>query len=136
MAYEVQIGGTATDRVFLDTDLTRVFEVLDIDTDPLGLTAKNVSGWALTFDIRVSDKSVAALKSFAIASGLAIAGTFNSVAASNAQRVTWTCADTDLTTAIFGAGGGTFRYSLKRTDAGSEAILQYGNIVIQRATQV
>lgn len=135
MAAEIQIGGTETDRIFLDTDFTRTFEVLDIDTDATGATAKNISGWAMTLDIRRLDSSSTALKSFTTVSGLAIAGTFNSVSASNAQRVTWTCADTDITTAIFGTKGGTFRYSLKRTDAGSEGIVQYGDIVIQRATQ-
>jgi hypothetical protein len=135
MAAEIQIGGSDTDRIFLDTDFTRTFEVLDIDTDSTGATAKDITGWAMTLDIRQSDGSSTVKQSFTTVAGLAIAGTFNSVAASNAQRVTWTCADTDITTAIFGPNGGTFRYSLKRTDAGFEGIVQYGDIVIQRATQ-
>ena len=38
MASEVQMGGTSTDRIFLGTDFTRKFAVLDLDTDADGLT--------------------------------------------------------------------------------------------------
>lgn len=132
MAAEVQMGGTSTDRIFLDTDFTRDFHVKDIDTDSTGATAKNITGWAITLDIRTKASSSSAK----LSATCSITGTFNSVAASNTQRARWTCADTDLTTTLFGSNGGTFYYSLKRTDAGSETILQYGTIVIERATQV
>jgi hypothetical protein len=132
MAAEVQIGGTATDRVFLDTDGTRSFHVKDIDTDSTGATAKNITGWTILLDIRRAHSSASAL----LTATCSISGSFNSVAASNTQRAVWTFADTDLTTTIFGTKGGTFKYSLKRTDAGAETVLQYGDIVIERATQI
>lgn len=131
MAAEVQMGGTDTDRIFLDTDFTRDFHVKDIDTDSTGATAKNITGWAIVFDIRTAAHSSSAK----LSATCSITGSFNSVAASNTQRARWTCADTDITTALFGSKGGTYYYSLKRTDAGSETILQYGTIVIERATQ-
>ena len=132
MASTVQIGGTETDRIFLDTDFTRKFHVKDIDTDSTGATAKEITGWTILLDIRPSVSSSAAK----LTATLSITGVFNSVAASNTQRAVWTCADTDLTTTLFGTKGGTFRYSVKRTDAGSETILQHGDIVIERATQI
>lgn len=131
MASLVQIGGTDADRVFLDTDFTRDFHVKDIDTDATGATAKDITGWALTLDVRADDVSASALKAWT----LSIVGAFNATASLNTQRARWTCADTEVTTAIFGRRGGTFRYSVKRTDAGQELILQYGDIVIERATQ-
>ena len=131
MAAQVQIGGSTNDRVFLDTDFTRKFHVKDIDTDATGATAKDIAGWTILLDIRTTPKSAAALLSKA----LTITGVFNSVASSNTQRAQWACADTELTTAIFGPSGGTFAYSVKRTDDGSETILAYGDIVIERATQ-
>jgi hypothetical protein len=132
MAANVQMGGSDTDRIFLDTDFTRDVHVKDIDTDSTGATAKNITGWTVALDIRTKDSASTAK----YAATLSVTGTFNSVAASNTQRARWTCADTDLTTAIFGANGGTYRYSIKRTDAGAETVLQYGDIVIQRATQI
>lgn len=131
MASIVQIGGSDTDRVHLDTDFTRDFHVKDIDTDSTGATAKDITGWAITLDVRTDDATSAALATWA----LSIVGSFNSVASTNTQRARWTCADTEITTAIFGRRGGTFRYSVKRTDAGQELILQSGDIVIERATQ-
>lgn len=131
MASTVQIGGVDEDRIFIGTDFTRDFHVLDLDTDSSGATAKNIAGWAITLDIRGADE--AATSKFSAT--LSIVGSFQSVAASNTQRARWTCADTDLTTAIFTADGGTFRYSVKRTDDGNEVILQRGDIVIERATQ-
>jgi hypothetical protein len=132
MASTVQMGGTTTDRIFLDSDFTRNFHVKDIDTDATGATAKEITGWTIILDIRKSLQSPNPL----LQATLTVTGVFNSTAASKTQRARWTCADTDLTTAKFGLGGGTFPYSVKRTDAGNEVVLQRGNIVIERATQI
>lgn len=132
MAAHTKIGGVDTDRIFIGTDFTRDFHVLDIDTDASGATAKDVTGWAVTIDIRRENRSeTPALYS----TSLTIIGVFNATAASNTQRLRWTVADTDLTTAIFGTNGGTYAYSVKRTDDGSETVLQWGKIVIDRVTQ-
>jgi hypothetical protein len=131
MAAEVQMGGTTTDRVFLDTDFTRDFHVLDIDTDASGATAKEITGKTVVLDIRRYDYSGDTL----LTKTLSIIGSFNSVASSNTQRARWANADTELTAAIFSSKGGTFRYSVKITDAGEEAVVQFGDIVIDSATQ-
>jgi hypothetical protein len=132
MATEVQMGGAEGDRIFLDTDFRREWHVKDYDTDSTGATAKDMTGKTCVFDIRRENKSSAAL----LSATLSVVGSFNSVAASNTQRLRWVCADTDITTTIFGADGGTFRYSVKDTTAGAETVLQTGDIVIERATQV
>lgn len=131
MATEVQIGGSDDDRVFIGTDFTRDIAVPDIDTDPTGATAKEVTGWAVTLDVRRTHSS----DDIVYAKALTIVGVFNSVAASNTQRLRWTAVDTELTTDVFGPNGGTFYYSVKRTDAGLEAVLQFGKMIVQRVTQ-
>lgn len=135
MAAEVQLGGVETDRIFIDTDLTKSFHVKDIDADATGATAKDITGWAITFDVRKQDKSTTVLLTKSVGSGITISGVFNSTASSNLQRAVLVLADTDLTMAQFSSDGGTFRYSLKRTDAGAETILAYGDFVVERATQ-
>jgi hypothetical protein len=57
MATEVNIGDSTTDLVFLDTDWSKAFKVADLDADESGATAKDITGWALTFDIRASRAS-------------------------------------------------------------------------------
>jgi len=131
MAAHLQIGGTDTDRIFLGTAFTRKFHVKDIDTDATGLTAKDMTGKTVVLDIRTTHKSTATL----LTATLTVAGVFNTVAASNLQRLQWACAYGDLTTAIFGPAGGTFAYSVKTTDS-SKTVLQWGDVVIERATQV
>lgn len=135
MATELQIGGTDTERVFIGTDWSKDFKIADLDTDATGATAKNVTGWAVTFDIRKQDKSSNVLLTKSVGSGITITGTFNSVLATSTQVIRIAVADTDVTTALFSTDGGTFRYSLKRTDDGAETILAYGDIVVERATQ-
>lgn len=138
MAAEVQLGGVETDRIFIDTDLTKSFHVKNFDptdgnTD--GTVAKDITGWEITFDVRKQDKSSTVLLTKSVGSGITISGVFNSTASSNLQRAVLVLADTDLTIAQFSSDGGTFRYSLKRTDAGAETILAFGDFVVERATQ-
>jgi len=131
MASDVQMGGTSTDRIILGTDFRREFQVLDYDTDSTGATAKDMAGKTCVLDIRRNDYGTAAL----LTATLTVIGVFNSVAATSTQRLRWVCADTELTTTIFGARGGTFRYSVKDTTDTAETVLQTGDIVIERATQ-
>jgi hypothetical protein len=135
MATEVNIGDSATDLVFLDTDWTKAFKVADLDTDESGATAKDITGWALTFDIRPTRSSSTVLLTKSVGSGVTISGVFNSVLATSTQVATITVTDTDMATSVFGRSGGVFHYSLKRTDNGFEAILAYGTIRVKRATQ-
>ena len=139
MAAEVQIGGTDDSRIFIGQDSTIPVHVKDFDppsgnTD--GTVAKEITGWALTFDVRKLDKSGTVILSKTVGAGITIAGVFNATASSNLQRATVALdADLDLTVAKFSIDGGTFRYSLKRTDDGSETVLAYGDFVVDRATQ-
>jgi hypothetical protein len=131
MAVELDLGQSDAERIFIDTDWTKDFKVADIDADATGATAKNIAGWTIVFDIRRKDNTDAVL----LTKTASITGTFNVTLATSTQVARITVADTDVTTAIFGTNGGTFRYSLKRTDAGVESILAYGAIAIKRATQ-
>jgi hypothetical protein len=131
MANDIQMGGIEADRIFLDTDQTRDLEVLDLDTDPTGATPKDIAGWAITFDVRRHDRDSVAL----LTTAASIVGTYSATRSANTQRARVTLADTDLTLAVFGRAGGTYRHSWKRTTAGVEAILARGDIIIERATQ-
>lgn len=132
MAAEQQLGGMNGDRIFLGTDLTRTFHVLDIDANEDGSVAKDITGKTITFDVRAKNSSATPLLTI----NASIVGTFNATAADNTQRARVALTDEDLSPATFGANGGTFRYSLKDMTDGAETILAFGAIVIQRATQV
>ncbi len=137
MATESQIGGTLGSRLFIGTAASVPMHVKDFDppngnTD--GSVAKDVAGWLMTFEVRKTNSAGAILLTKTVGDGLTIAGTFNAVAASNAQRVTLALTAADLSTDAFGEDGGEFRYSLKRTDI--KAILAYGDFIVERATQV
>lgn len=136
MSVTEKIGGSTTERLWIGTDCSKSWRVADYDTDSTGATAKNIAGWLMTFDIRRARESSRVKLAKTIGDGLTISGTFNSVMATSTQVVTLVLTDTDLSTTTFGSKGGTFYYSLKRTDDGSETILAEGPIVIERATQV
>lgn len=136
MATTLQIGGVETERVFLTTDWTKDFKIADLDLDPAGSKAKNIAGWAITFDIRKkADSPLPAQVSKTIGAGLTIIGVFNLDITMSTQVVRLTIAAADISIAKFTKDGGTFYYSLKRTDSGSNAILAEGPIVVERATQ-
>jgi hypothetical protein len=64
-----------------------------------------------------------------------VSGVFNSVPATNTQKVRFTLADTDLAASIFKGDDTPLRYSIKRTDNGFEQPLRYGDVTITRVTQ-
>jgi len=133
MAAEIQMGGVEDDRIFIGTDFTRDFQVLDLDTDASGATAKDVTGQVYTFDIRKRDQDNVPAK---LSATMTVVGVFDTVAADSTQRLRWTCLAAHLTTALFGLNGGRYRYSLKRTTTSLHTVVQFGDIIIQRATQV
>jgi hypothetical protein len=61
-------------------------------------------------------------------SGITVTGSYNSVRASNTQRVVVAIEDTD--TASLKAGD--YVYTLKRTDAGSETTLAFGTVTLRQ----
>lgn len=121
MADKVKIGSGGS--LFLGEDKTLEFEVLDDSDVPVDMT-----GWALTFDAKVSEFG----DTSDLSKTASITGSYSATRSSNKQRavVTLTDTDTEALNAI------TYQYSLKRTDAGFETIINYGDLVFERATQV
>jgi len=110
----------------IGTDFAFLFPVLNEDEDE----AINISGWALSFMIKraASDSDAAALLTLTTAAAITIAGTYNVDPDVNAQRATVAVADTD-TDAL---ASGSAQWELKRTDAGFETILGYGEMRLYR----
>ena len=121
-----------TDDVFIGEDKTLSFTVLDADGVPI-----DIAGWAMAFIVRRKDTATGdPVLSKATGSGISITGTYNVAPNVNTQRAVVALADTDTA-----GNDGTvlvapykYRYSLKRTDAGSETILAFGNFVLREAT--
>ena len=152
MAQKVTIGGE--DDLFIGTDQTIRFEIFsiasgvvdssaakqamqtyrDTGTAPSNFdtlwTPVDMSGWTVLFDVRTSDTASSALAS----KTASITGSYNATRTSNTQRAVVTLTDDDLASTIFSEK--TYRYSLKRTDAGSETVLNYGDFKPERVTQV
>jgi len=114
------------DGFFIDEDKTLAFEILGAD----GATPVDMTGWTLAWTVRryVTDADPAIAKASG-GSGVTITGTYNVDRATNTQRVIVAIADTD--TAALAAG--IYKHALKRTDEGSETILSFGDLVLQKA---
>jgi len=112
------------DGFFIDEDKALSFEILDESETPV-----DVSSWALSWTVRRHLTSEAPAVALASGAGIAITGTYNVVRAVNTQRVIVTVADSD-TGALTAA---TYKHALKRTDDGSETILSFGDLVLQKA---
>jgi len=125
MAEDVTIGTSGA--LFVDEDKTVKLELLDTSDVPV-----DMSGWTVVLDVRSTDKSGTSL----LSKTASITGSYNSTRASNTQRAVFTIADTDQPASTFTRTSTPYRYSIKRTDAGSETILAYGNWSPQRPTQV
>lgn len=122
MAELVRVGGEGA--ILVGEDKQIKLELLDTSDVPV-----NMTGWAITFDVRTTDTSAAVL----VTKTASVAGTYSATRASNTQRATATLTDSDLDATVFEAK--VYRYSFKRTDDGSETILAWGPFVVQRATQ-
>lgn len=139
---------TAFDDLFVGDDIAIEFEVFQDDLvvqeaedgngEPfqqyVSGTPEDVASWTFSFQVRVSDKTNAApVLSKTTAAGITITGTYNASHASNTQRVVVAIADTDT----FSDAGAVlvppkkYRYSLKRTNAGSEKQVAYGDFVLR-----
>lgn len=123
MAALVTVGGSGA--ILVGEDKQFKLECLNTLDVPVDMT-----GWAITFDVRTSDVSEAVL----ITKTATVSGVYSATRSANTQRATATVTDTDLAATVFDAK--TYRYSFKRTDDGSETVLAWGNFVVQRATQV
>ena len=97
-----------------------------------GKTAiQDITGWTIVLDIRKKDTAATAL----LSKTASISGSYNSSPGSNTQKATFTLADTDLAASTFTGDEFTGRYSIWRTDDGSEQPLRYGDITITRTTR-
>ena len=123
MPRETTIGKSG--EVFVGEDKTVRLEVVDADLVPV-----DVTGWATTLDVRLLESDAAAL----LTKAGAVAGVYAATRAANTQRLLFALTDTQLARTIF--DGRTYRYSIKRTDDGSETILAYGPWIMKLATQV
>lgn len=137
MAAEFNI--TEADKFFLGEDKFIDFIVTGEDGLPL-----DVTGLPLEWSLKKKDKDPdPPIIGKSIGSGITIVGVFNADPAINTQRVRVTLLDTD-TDPFVTSGLGTpytlkakkeYRHSLKRTDAGFEAVLSYGGITFLQATE-
>lgn len=113
---------------WLGTDKAFEFTVY---TSSAKTTIRNVTGYTTSFKVkrRRSDADADALLS---ASG-SVSGAFNASPGTNTQKITVTVNDEDTDTEI---EDGLAYWELKRTDAGSEAVLAFGTINLRRAVHV
>ncbi len=123
MAIEGELAG-----LFVGADARVIYRNYEAN----GITPKDMAGWNIILDFRISDLATATLK----AVGGVVSGTFNVDPLTNTQICTFTLTDDDLAASIFTGDDTTFRYSIKRVNDGVEAILRFGDAVITRATQV
>lgn len=135
MAETINIGGTRRQRVFIGTDWTFDFYLADYDADPTGATAKDMTGMALSLDMRLTRDATAAVFTKVIGAGLEVLGVFDPDMEVNTQLCRLSVADDDITVAKVGALGGKFPYSFKRMTSNAETILGEGVITVERATQ-
>jgi hypothetical protein len=102
---------------------------------------ENVAGWAVSFVLLKSDKAADAstpqLVLTTTGGAITITGVYNVDPDVNTQALRVFVADTDipLWNGTAGFKQKTYRYSLKRTDAGSETIIAKGNFDLTEATQ-
>jgi ABC-type sulfate transport system permease subunit len=99
-----------------------IFEIDEATDNLLTVTmvpATTIAGWAITFTLKVRDRSGAALITRTVGSGITITDAVNGV-----FTVLLTAANTTLTP-------GVYSYDIRRTDAGSATTLTYGFITIR-----
>lgn len=129
MARAFTLGGRET--IFIGEDKNLTFEVLNGPNHPTAPNApRDIDGFTLSLVVAASDTASAIIT----VSGT-VSGTYNAVRASNTQRVTFALTDTGHLTGSNFTAGTIYRWSVKRTDAGSETILGRGNWVVQDSTQ-
>lgn len=122
------VDATSEEGLYVGADHSVVMTVY---SNSAKTTIQDISGWTIVLDIRKKDTTASALLSV---TGT-VSGTFNATPASNTQKVTFTLADTDLAATVFTGDEFEGRYSVWRTDAGSEQPLRYGDITITRTTR-
>lgn len=116
MALEANIGGD-DDDLFIGEDKTIRLEVLDADGIPV-----NIAGWTLHLDVKLIDRAEDPSLLLLVGS---VTGTYNASRTVNTQRCLFIVSDDDLDGDDI--TGRKYRYSTKRTDAGDETVITFGN---------
>lgn len=93
---------------------------------------ENMLGWTVVLDIRKTDTSPDPAKLSKVG---VVSGVYANTLATNQQKVTFMLTDDDLAATVFAGDDPAMRYSIKRTDPGSEQPLRYGDCTIVRVTQ-
>jgi len=118
---KVKIGGDGL--LFSGEDKSFRHEVLDrVTKEPI-----DMSLWSVKFVVRYGPSPNADL---ILEKDAILIGTFNASQSANTQRWFVDLTDTELT-----LPAGTYYYSWKRMDDGSETILGYGEFVVEETTQ-
>lgn len=126
MAMEFNI--TSKDKWFLGEDKFIELPVFAQD----GVTPLDVTGMAIQFVMRKTDrdKDPAIIQKTTAAGTITIVGVFNPLPNLNTQKLHIAFVSDDTTN----LKPLTYRYSIKRTDAGNEAIFSFGDLVLLQAT--
>jgi hypothetical protein len=115
------------DGVFIGKDKNLRFTIY---TTSAKTAIQDVTSFTLEFLLRRDDQDANAhIVKKITGSGITISGTYNSAPAVNTQKVTVALEDTDTD----GVAPGTYRYTLNRTDSGSEDVLAFGSLPLQLA---
>lgn len=115
-------------ELFVGVDHEFSFPILDAAE----AAAVDVSGWSMSWMVKRKKTLADADKTFEKTTGgggLAVTGVWNATPASSTQRVVATVEDTDTD----GLKPGTYYHELKRTGAGVETILSYGELELLAA---
>lgn len=101
-----------------------------IYTDATEATVRDFSAYGMSFMVKrkETDADAAAYVTKTTSSGISISGSFNSDPAVNTLKATVSIFDTDTDARV----AGSYRWELKRTDAGSESRIGYGVIVFNQ----
>lgn len=141
----IELNVTTSDKFFLGED--KVIDLTIFGQD--GVTPIDLAAMPLEWSLKKKDKDpdpgivAKAITAGGVSTGITIIGVFNVIPATNTQklRITFASADTDpdvtsvLPTPYTLKAGVAYRHSVKRTDAGNEAILTYGSITFLQATE-
>ena len=109
---------TSSDNIFTGEDKTITFDVTQAD----GTTPQVMTGWALTWELKASVTGAVQISKTTTAGTIALSNKFGTN-----DRATVTIADGDTET----VGGGAYYHHLRRTDAGNEQILAYGDVTLK-----
>ena len=122
-AVRVDIGDDQ--HVFIGEDRTINIDVNQAD----GTTAQNMNGWALTWELTEKQGDTTILVSKTVGSGITIGD-----GDATDDRAAVTFADTDTESGSLPGGAGLYWHVLRRTDAGSEAVIAYGSFLLQKGS--